>query len=793
MRRIICWITIFYILGIIVSNALSIEHLIPLLFILFISFIFKLIIGGSFKMYSVIFFAVSFIVGIIMFQLFDDISLRSIGRYIDKPLSFTGEIISHPEVKDNKIECILKVKEIVYQGEKRSINEKVRLVVKTGKDRSDVQFNYKDSITVRGEFKVPAREMNEGGFNYNQYLKSQGIHVMSYVLLYSVKKLESGMPSKTLADYALFIRRSMIETINKNLPFEEAALLKAMTAGDRNDFSEDMQTNFKKSGLSHIVAVSGMHVAILLGGVFILFKFLRLNKSLANIICIFLVILYVFITGASPSVVRAGIMATLFLLSYLLSREADALTSLFFAALLMLLLNPITLFNAGFQLSFCATLALLIFCKPIYNKLLFLETYRAPKSILALLSATITAQIGTLPLVAYHFNGVSLISILSNLVVVPMTSAVLIGGIILTIVGNVSSFLSAPVSGFVYVILKIILISSKFFANMPFAYVVTKSPSILFIIIYLLMLYMLYNLIREKRDYIKIKITLCVLILSVVIAGTINVIDAGYLKVTFINVGQGDSILVQAPGGKNVLIDGGGTEGEAAYDIGNNVLVPFLIKRGVRHVDIVAVTHYHVDHAKGIIAVLENIKSHALVLPYKDDENYLYKNLLDTAAKRNVNVYYVSRGDNIYLSNSTEINVLFPNDDILGEQEKNPNNKSLVLKLSYGLVSFIFTGDIEKKAEDYLLRYTQELDADVIKVAHHGSKTSSNEDFIKAVSPYYAAISVGTNNFGHPSNEVLNLLNKQCYSVFRTDINGTINFYSNKKKIKKISVLREGD
>ena len=796
MKRLLCWGVAAYIIGIFSARFFAVEYLIRIGFVIGIAFVIKMVLGKGKRYYFLMLLFGCALLGILRFEIVDDVYLKPIGPFLDKPVTFTCKVITAPVRKNEKLDYIVRISRIETDETVYPVTAKVKLSCVV-RGPADI-YEYGDILQVKSKLYVPADTMNTGGFDYNDYLKAQGIYAITFATPYQIKRLEGQQQRRSVEDFSFYLRKSVINRIDQFLPQHEAALLKGMMVGDRTDFTEQMKEDFSKSGLSHLVAVSGMHVAILLMGITYVLSILKVNKHAAKVIGIIAVVQFMFMTGCTPSVVRAGIMAVIFLAAYLLNRERDALTSLFLSALIMLAYNPMVLFHVGFQLSFCATLSLLILYQPIYAQFGFLNGrlgrqgafFRIPVQVIV---ASITAQLGTMPLVAYHFNRVSVVSVASNLVVVPLTSIVLIAGMLLCLAGSVSIFLGNLAAGFVYVFLKFILTVSHFLAALPFAAITVPSPNILFAILYLFALFVLYHLLQKVKNAFRIKLVSLLVTITLISSIIFTFWQSDFAEVTFINVGQGDCIFVKCSEDKTMLIDGGGRGGEDGYDVGKYIVMPYLLKRGIRHIDLAIVSHYHADHGKGIISILENMSVGALILPPREEENALKQALIDAANARQIPVYYLLKGDEIDLSKKTNIQVLAPGIEQLTDDAFNENDNSFVLKFNYGQMDFLFTGDIEKYAEQYIMKNRQVLRADVLKVPHHGSDTSTTNEFLDAVSPRYAVVTVGRNTFGHPHPQVLERLKNKDIKVFRTDVNGTITFITDNRKIKKVKLLREGE
>ncbi|NLY44361.1 MAG: DNA internalization-related competence protein ComEC/Rec2 [Clostridiaceae bacterium] len=783
-KRRICWAASCYIAGVYLGQFMDMAYAIRAAFLMIIICVVKVLLSRKAAFLFPCFLSICMALGVLHFQTVVDTRQKPIAPFIDQPITFTCRIVADPILKENRIEYTADIYRIRLNKVFFSVKSKVKLIcpLHEGND----SYGYGDVLNISSRLFFPSQSMNEGGFNYYYYLQSKGVDAICYAKPYQIEYADEEVPYNRLTEYAYYIRKSILDTIDSYLPQNEAAFLKGIMVGDRSGFSEKMKEDFSRSGIYHVVAVSGMHVSILLAGIMYFFGILRLNKFIIHGISIFFILQFILITGSTPSVLRAGIMACIFLLAFLVNREADSLTSLGLSAWVILLYNPLILFDAGFQLSYGATLSLLFFYKPLYTLL-----KQLPKGVGELAATSASAQLGTVIITAYHFNGISLVSIAGNLFVVPLIPIIFIMGFALYIMGNISSWLGTIIAGFEYVVLKLILAVTDLLGSIPFAVVRVPSPTPLVIAVYLLLLFMVYNVLQGKK---KIATLNGFLLIVIIIGGLlISFFPTDNLEITFVNVGQGDCALIVSPGGRTVLIDGGGSEGMSSFDVGESIVIPYLLKRGIMHIDMAIISHYHDDHAEGIQTLFENKFIGTLLLPLRKEKTELMEKIIETARYNGVSMYYLSEGDHVKIGDGIYMQVLSPGPEQLEKAFENENNASVVLRLNYNKFSCLFTGDIEKEAEYALLQKKDVLKADVLKIPHHGSPTSSTEEFIGRVSPRYAVISVGKNSFGHPSEQVLQRLVEKGVRIYRTDVNGTITFITDGKRIRKIKVLREGE
>ena len=532
--------------------------------------------------------------------------------------------------------------------------------------------------------------------------------------------------------------------------------------------------------LSHIMAVSGMNIAFIVFPLLFLFKKFGVKQKAANIFIILTLIIFVFITGFSPSVVRAVIMAIIVLTGQLIFREPDIITSLSLSACLLLIFNPMTLFNIGFQLSFAATFSLIIFHKNIKKILNFKYL---PKAITELLAVTVSAQIGVLPIIAFYFNKISLISIPTNLLVVPLTGIITVLGFIMAILGQFSIFLAQILANINYSFLTFILFITKISASFPFAIIKVTTPKILIIFLYYFII-LFFFWYKPKKDIRINPRTIIAFSSLILIVFSIYILYPRGLEIVFIDVGEGDSTFIRSASGKTVLIDGGGiiNSQNTQNNIGDTTVIPFLLDYGISKLDLVIATHGHEDHIQGLLPVLQELDVSDFVIPDISRKTE-FEQLIDISTKRGIKVDSCQKGDTIKLDNETYFDILHPPLNYKVTQTA-LNNSSLVLKLHYKKVSILFVGDIENEVENILLKENADLGADILKIAHHGSNFSTSTDFLKKVDPLIAIISVGKNTFGHPTEGVLERLKAEKVQVYRTDESGAIIVKSNGEKLR---------
>ena len=655
----------------------------------------------------------------------------------------------------------------------------------------DVEPVIKFGDVIKAEVLLQEPELpgNFGEFNYRDYLTRQNIFLTDSV---EMNQLEIVGHSKGLSINTLIygIKNRISQKIEKIYQSPGKGLIKAIIIGDKTEISRELMDIFQDAGIMHILAISGLHVGIIAIVLLFIFNLLPkywLNDGFKYIIIITMMLGYAAMTGFRPSVSRATLMLAIVMLAKCFNRPYHIYNSLYLAAFLILLWQPLYMYDAGFLLSFVVTFFIIYLAPILEGKLEYLPSY-----VRKLFSVSLSAWLGAVPLSAYFFYKISFIGLLSNIIIIPLIGVILI----LALISIVLSFLFLPIAHFFSLfnelLIALLFIVGEKLSSLPFAYQYVAQPDLASIILYYIIVLMgfysihfwsKYDLLVKKRRFWLIVFFSCILLF-------INVlIPSSLLAVHFINVGQGDCILVQTPQKKNILIDGGGTP-YGDFDIGKNIVIPYLRREGISQIDIMFLTHPDMDHLEGLLPVLKEMKVNLVVdsgVQYQDKTYLDFLSLIQE--DENISYYQTRAGDVIQITPEIEFFILNPYKTSNCVIENDFNNNSIVLKLQYKNTDFLFTGDIEEAAEINLLSRNSLLKSDILKVAHHGSSSSTGDLFLEKVKPEVAIISVGSNNFGHPHSNVIKKLEKKCQKVFRTDLNGTIIVKSNGSKYY-IHILR---
>ena len=706
-----------------------------------------------------------------------------------------------------------------HNNDKKYNNIKIILIVKKNKKDNESnselmkKLEFGTQIKLVGEYTAPEGQRNFKGYSYKEYLMTKEIYGTVKIEnpndVETIKKNQSNFFEKMINKVANLLKRK-VEIL---LPENSASLLKGILLGDCTDISSDVKENFKECNLSHMLAVSGAHLSYLIIGINIILSKKIFGKRASKIITIFGIIIFMNITNMSPSIERAGISSIICIIASLIHRKPDSINAVAIAVLCTVIKNPLSILNVGMQLSYAGTLSLLMFAngREENNSREIIENSEKGKNIKKYLvesiKVTLCANILIMPLTIYKFNTISLNFILANLVAGSLLGLSLILGLIML----VTSFVSLNIAKFISFILNIILIilmkSTKLISQIPYSNITVITPYLISIVIIYTITFLGYYIAKspELRKKLKvnkkliIKTIAIVLSITIIIVATLNVLEEKKLKLYFVDVGQGDCTYLKTPSKKNILIDGGGNRDKEKYDVGKKVLLPYLLDRRVKKLDYIIVSHFDADHAQGLEAVIQNIKVKNIIVCKQASDSVLYQEIIKLCKKKDVNIITVKRGQTIKIDKYVHFEILHPGDIMLDDGKGGLNANAIVAKMYCTIknktTTIMFTGDIEEKAEEELVKiYGDKLKADILKVAHHGSKTSSTAEFLKCVSPKIALIGVGKDNtFGHPNSGVLSRLEDINAKIYRTDKFGEITVTISKSKTGINTKIKQQD
>ena len=686
-----------------------------------------------------------------------------------------GTIISFPESvppgsgwrQEERIRFLMEVDAITVHGERYQAEGGVRLSI-----LSPV-LEYRYGHRLHGEFRLrrPRGYWNPGAFNYRRHAWSRGFYLEGWGREGTGVRILDRAGGWGIMRAVSDLRATMLARIDAAFPEEEGGVLRAMVLGDQSELSPAVQAVFLRSGTYHILVISGLHIGFLAGLLFFVSRAARLPRTASCVITVIGVGGYTLLAGSSPPIVRAALMTGLYLLAVVVGRERDLANALALAAFLLLLWNPLYLFDAGFQLTFTATGAILAAVSHF-------DAARFPRLmrwLVILLVTSAAATVATAPLLAFHFNRVSLTGIAANLVIVPLSGCLTAMGIgttlVLLLVPAGVSVLGTATS----VLARGMTEAAAFFAALPLASIRVYTPTPLMV----LSCYALFGLLvipGVRRRGLAVGVVVGLVLVQV--GWKLLPRESRGIEVTFLDVGQGDSIFLSLPGGRTMLMDGGGTLDDR-FDIGERVVAPYLWHRWLRRMDVVVLSHPQPDHLQGLRAVLEEFPVGEVWESGYSSFSPTYRWLQDFVREKAIPLRKIARGDRIPLGGDVVVTVLHPPRSFFRPPKGRAvvNNNSLVLRVEHPEFRLLLTGDIEAEAEVSLLEAGLPLDADLLKVPHHGSRGSSSVEFLRRAQPRWAVVQAGHRNpFGHPHVETLTRYAEERVQVLRTDRDGAVTF-----------------
>lgn len=637
-------------------------------------------------------------------------------------------------------------------------------------------------IRAEGKLRSPRPARNPWAFNARDMLLQEGMTATLGVSKGNDLGVTGYEAPGSITEALHGIRIWIGEQLGTLFVGSHLAMMRGLLLGDRGDIERDVLDDFRASGIMHILAVSGLHAGIIVSMVLIPLE--RLRFGIRGVLAIAAVWIFAGMTGFAPPVQRAAMMSSLFVVGRIVQRGNTTINALAVAGTMILITDPFALFSLSFQLSFGAVFGILLFQERIKRSMLNLFPKRwrkgAVASTVSLLALTASAQVCTVPLTLPLFGEFSLVGFAVNLVAVPLVFVVVCCGMLAAILASLWPWIASMLAHTAAGCLDVILLVSEWSAEQPWAVLRVETLPWWFILVYALSIIWLAH--REGRLRQKLALLGLCLLAVILVASTIKEPVKSRARVTFLDVGQGDATLAQLPGDVNILIDTGPSS--PTSNSGTTVIVPYLRRLGIDTIDVMILTHPDNDHIGGATAVLEGVAVKEVLITCAWPERDEAQDLLRAIRAERALLRDAREGDVLALGGAARLYVLSPADSIVCEAG---NHTSIVAMLQYGRTRWLFTGDADVAAERRMLqRYDTLMHADVLKVGHHGSTTSTAEEFLRAVRPQHAVICAGRlNHFKHPKFEVLQRLWSVGSRVHRTDIEGAVILESDGEKIWK--------
>jgi len=679
---------------------------------------------------------------------------------------------------NNKDYKKLRLDDLKFFKDKKAVKGKLILYIQNSKHK----YLYGDEIRFQSKIKRVKPPKNPELFDYQQYLQSKDVFATGWLKndkkIYK-RKSKGASPLR----YANILKIEITEMIHRATNPEVASILVALLTGNRGEVSKETEKIFVNSGVIHVLAVSGLHVGYISLIFLLIFGFLRFPRKLKYLLTILGLWFYTAIVNFKPSVVRAVTMASCLLGGKILERNSNIYNIVAFAALLQTIIKPEQLFSIGFQLSFIAVFSIIYFNKRLIK---MLPAKLKPENISnkylrhfeQLFLVSLSAQLGIFPLIIFYFNKISLIALFLNMLAVPLVSLIGALGFAQVILGFIWSGFNIVYGELQNILIHFLRTVVKAATKLPWAHFEVPQISLLGIILLYLGLLMILNI--DKR-----RVRAGALIFGISLANLWvwnSTLQRNHLEVLFFDLGKGESCLVQTTSGKNILIDCG----EKGYykNDARSVIAKYLNKRGVHKIDLLILSHPHNDHIGGAPYIIKKFniqKIWSLGLNSKGSAVSQINHLSDSL---NISIHHPISGEVNLFDKNLLIKVCHPFKRIR-QTHFSCNNNSIVIKLSFGEMDLLFTGDIEQEAEQTLVRLGKILESEILKVPHHGSNSSSTSNFINNISPELAIITGGDTDELDSVNRVVNRYRNQEVKLINTNTRGAVklNVYENEWEI----------
>lgn len=640
-------------------------------------------------------------------------------KYTKNDKEFIG-IVTKYEVKEDKITIEIKAKEkllITYKYQDKEFNN----------------LSYGDKIKVKGTLITPSKNTNQNTFNYQKYLYYKKIYYL--VEATSINKIANNH------NYLYTIKNTLYQKINK---LKSSNYIKTLLFCD-NTLSKEIKESYRINGISHLFSVSGMHINFFVSIIYLYLNKITYNKRIKYLITNIFIITYL-ILFPSSSLLRSTVMSILYSINYLLKLKIKKIDILLLTLGVSLLINPFIIYDLGYIYSYTITFFLVLSSSTLKKK----------NKINKIIYISLLSFLVSIPITIYNSFEINIISILLNIILVPIISIIILPLTILT-------YIFPILDSILYLFTNTLETISLFISKINITKIIFPKPSLLIVVLY----YIIFLLSYQNKKYFYLNI---ILLIIIYISPYLN----SNFEVVMFEVGEADCHLIKYPYNKNtILIDTGKNE----YKIKNEV-IPYLKSIGIKKIDYLIITHGDEDHIGGSITLINNFQVKNVILnkgTFTDIEKELIKNLNKKKIPHQININKINLSNHtIYLLNNTKYN--------------NENDNSIITYFTYQKYKFLYMGDASITTEDNLLENYNLNNISILKVGHHGSNTSSSKDFISQINPSISLISVGENNiYHHPNKEVINNLSKS--RIYRTDINNMVKLTINSKGILKVTTI----
>lgn len=649
------------------------------------------------------------------------------------------------------------------------------LVTVYAKDGDFSKFNIGNTYKIEGKLRTPFKVGNPSQFDYGNYLRNFNVFTIFYADKNDCIFVDKEMSLRWKFQQKLNnVRNEILQTHAKYLKSPNIEILGGVVFGDDAVSPPDyIKKAFINSGLLHILAASGMNVAIVYGIWFFILRKLRVPFNITVSTGIFMIIFYALMTGLGPSVVRAMIMLIFILIGKLLDRDAHSISLLSFVALLMLIYNPAYINDVGFQLSFLVTFGLLVTAPVVFERV-----KNMPNWLSGAIFIPVIAQIWVAPIQMFYFNSFSLYSVFANIAIMPFVSIVSFGGFIssvLALIKPISNTVCYIFDLFLNPALNCLVYISEYFSNLPHALLTTTHPSAFQIFLYygiVMAITLLFKIGNHKK-----LILLAFALFFALIVSTINVPNKNLETIAF-DVQNADAFLIKTPENKYFIIDTGKAGYHGANSQAKFIILKYLKDRGIKNIEALIITHFDNDHSGGAIDLVNNLNINNVYVNSFNDRSKTSQKIYSCLKKhQNIQVHIAKNNEIIYSEPNLTITTYEAN--LKGKDVDNDN--SIISLVSYNTFDELFMGDAGIAAFEKIQKYLPKQ-IEVLKVGHHGAKNVIDKPMLDLINPEIAIVSTGPNNYGHPNEITLNLLERHNIKVFRTDRQNSIKISKNTDK-----------